>query len=213
MDECAIGIATLAGFYNQTACANTRLVYVESGTDEDSIEKIVELGRKMVKAYAMIPPLLSVPFVQRNRELEAEMDAVRDEDDFYHVEGDTLNGGFVVSKFNDRVEFFDKLNNKVVNFVPVDKLEDVIKWCDDTTQTVGLYPESRREGLRDTFALAGIQRLVSLEGGDPMTVYGNSHHMPPGSPHDGIEPMRRSVRWVVDMRPADHEAALSIAAE
>jgi hypothetical protein len=46
-----------------------------------------------------------------------------------------------------------------------------------------------------------------------MTVYGNSHHMPPGSPHDGIEPMRRSVRWVVDMRPADHEAALSIAAE
>jgi hypothetical protein len=213
MDECAIGLATMAGFYNQTACANTRLVYVESDTDEDSIDKVVELGRKMVRAYALIPPLLSVPFVHRNIELQAEMDAVALEDDFYHVEGDTLNGGFVVSKFNDRVEFFDKLNNKVVNFVPVDKLEDVTKWCDDTTQTVGLYPEARREGLRDTFALAGIQRLVSLEGGDPMTVYGNSHHMPPGSPHDGIEPMRRSVRWVIDMRPADHEAALSIAAE
>lgn len=213
MDECAIGLATLAGFYNQTACANTRLVYVESDTDDASIEKVVELGRKMVAAYALIPPLLSVPFVTRNRELEAEMEAVALEDDFYHVEGDTLNGGFVVSKFNDRVEFLDKLNNKVVNFVPVDRLEEVVKWCDDTTQTVGLYPEARRESLRDTFALAGIQRLVSLEGGDPMTVYGNSHHMPPGSPHDGIEPMRRSVRWVVDMRPAHHEAALSIAAE
>jgi hypothetical protein len=213
MDEAAIGLATMAGFYNQTACANTRIVYVESATDDDSIARVVELGRKMVDAYAQIPPLLSIPFVTRNRELEAEMEAVALEDDFYHVEGDTLNGGFVVSKFNDRVEFFDKLNNRVVNFVPVDNLTDVIKWCDDTTQTVGLYPETRRAELRDAFALAGVQRLVSLEGGDAMTVYANSHHMPPGSPHDGIEPMRRSVRWVVDMRPADHDMELSIAAE
>lgn len=213
MNEAAVGLATLAGFYNQTACANTRVVYVESDTGEDSIAQVVELGRKMVAAYAALPPLLSVPFVEPNRELEAEMDAIRDEDDFYHVEGDTLNGGFVVSKFNDRIEFFDKLNNRVVNFVPVDDLTDVLKWCDDTTQTVGLYPESRRAELRDAFALAGVQRLVSLEGGDPMTVYGNSHHMPPGSPHDGIEPMRRSVRWVVDMQPAHHEMPLSVAAE
>ncbi|CAN7655144.1 hypothetical protein LJR219_005202 [Phenylobacterium sp. LjRoot219] len=216
MDEAAVGLATMAGFYNQTACANTRIVYVESDTGEDSIQKVVELGRKMVAAYATLPPLLSVPFPVPNRELDAEMEAVALEDDFYHVEGDTLTGGFVVSKFNDRVEFFDKLNNRVVNFVPVDDLNDVIKWCDDTTQTVGLYPEARRAGLRDTFALAGIQRLVSLQGGDPMTVYANSHHMPPGSPHDGIEPMRRSVRWVVDMQPAHAQidaAALEVAAE
>ena len=105
IDEAAIGLATLAGFYNQTACANTRIVYVESGTDDDSIAQVVELGRKMVAAYPMLPPLLSVPFTERNRELEAEMDAILDQDDFYHVEGDTLSGGFVVSKFNDRVEF------------------------------------------------------------------------------------------------------------
>lgn len=213
MDEAAIGLATLAGFYNQTACANTRIVYVESDTDEDSIAKVVDLGRRMVAAYAGLPPLLSVPFVEPNRELEAEMAAIVDEDDFYHAEGDTLNGGFIVSKFNDRVEFYDKLNNRIVNFVPVDNLLDVIKWCDDTTQTVGLYPESRRVDLRDAFALAGVQRLVSLAGGDAMTVYANSHHMPPGSPHDGIEPMRRSVRWVVDMAPPAGEVELGIAAE
>jgi hypothetical protein len=213
MDEAAIGIATLAGFYNQTACANTRIVYVESGTDDDSIEQVIALGRKMVAAFADLPPLLSTPFARPNRELEAELAAVALEDDFYHVEGDTLNGGFVVSKFNDRVEFFDKLANRVVNFVPVDDLLDVIKWCDDTSQTVGIYPESDRARVRDSFALAGVQRLVSLAGGDAMTVYANSHHMPPGSPHDGIEPMRRAVRWVVDMRPADHVAAMSIAAE
>lgn len=213
MDEAAIGLATMAGFYNQTACANTRLVYVESDTDDASIEKVIQLGRKMVAAYAKLPPILSTPFVTPNRELEAEMAAVALDDDFYHVEGNTLTGGFVVSKFNDRVEFFDKLNNRVVNIVPVNDLMDVLKWCDDTTQTVGIYPESIRTRVLDVFALAGVQRLVSLAGGDPMTVYANSHHMPPGSPHDGIEPMRRSVRWVVDMRPADENVPLSIAAE
>jgi len=213
MDEAAIGLATLAGFYNQTACANTRIVYVESGTDDEEIEQVIALGRKMVAAYATLPPLLSTPFPAPNRELEAEMAAVSLDDDFYHVEGDTLAGGFVVSKFNGRVEFYDKLANRVVNFVPVDDLADVLPWCDDTTQTVGIYPETIRERVLDVFALAGIQRLVSLSGGDPMTVYANSHHMPPGSPHDGIEPMRRSVRWVVDMRPPEEEVALAVAAE
>ncbi len=219
MDEAAVGLATLAGFYNQTACANTRIVYVESDTDEASLDKVIDLGRRMVAAYDGLPPLLSVPFTVPNRELEAELAAVSLEDDFYHVEGDTLKGGFVVSKFNDRVEFYDKLANRVVNFVPVNDLKDVLKWCDDTTQTVGIYPESIRPRLLDLFALAGVQRLVSLSGGDPMTVYANSHHMPPGSPHDGIEPMRRSVRWVVDMRPmaeagaAHDDMALGLAAE
>ncbi len=212
MDEAAVGLATLAGFYNQTACANTRIVYVESDTDDDSIEQIVALGRRMVAALAELPPLLSVPYTTPNRELEAEMAAVALEDDFYHVEGDTLAGGFIVSKFNDRVEFYDKLANRVVNFVPVDSLADVVKWCDDTTQTVGIYPEMIRDQWLDVFALAGVQRLVSLAGGDAMTVYANSHHMPPGSPHDGIEPMRRAMRWVVDMRPADH-AEMALAAE
>jgi hypothetical protein len=101
----------------------------------------------------------------------------------------------------------------VVNFVPVDDLADVLKWCDDTAQTVGIYPESDRARVLDVFALAGLQRLVSLSGGDPMTVYADSHHMPPGSPHDGIEPMRRSVRWVVDMRPSAQDVAYDIAAE
>ncbi|MFT3965066.1 MAG: acyl-CoA reductase [Sphingobium sp.] len=213
MEEAAIGLATLAGFYNQTACANTRIVYVESDTDEASLGRVIDLGRRMIAAYAGLPPLLSTPFARPNRELEAEMAAVALEEDFYHVEGDTLTGGFILSKFNDRVDFYDRLNNRVVNFVPVDSLRDVLKWCDDTTQTVGIYPESIRARWLDLFALAGVQRLVPLAGGDPMTVYANSHHMPPGSPHDGMEPMRRSVRWVVDMRPAPATADLSVAAE
>jgi hypothetical protein len=213
MDEAAIGLATISGFYNQTACANTRIVYVESDTDEDSMEKVVELGRKMLAAYPSLPPVISTAAAGPNRELDAEMDAIALDDDFYHVQGDTVNGGFVVSKFNDRVDFYDKLNNRVVNFVPVDDLLDVVKWCDDTTQTVGIYPESVRNRLLDSFALAGVQRMVSLTGGNPMQVFEDMHHLPPGVPHDGIEPMRRNVRWVIDHRPGHEAVPLSIAAE
>jgi len=213
MDEAAIGLATITGFYNQTACANTRIVYVESDTDEDSMDKVVELGRKYLAALPTLPPVISTAAAGPNKDLDAEMDAIALEDDFYHVEGDTVNGGFIVSKFNDRIDFYDQLNNRVVNFVPVDDLLDVVKWCDDTTQTVGLYPESDRDRLIDAFSLAGVQRLVSLSGGDPMQVFHDMHTLPPGMPHDGIEPMRRAVRWVIDHRPAHNALPMSMAAE
>ena len=212
MAEAATGIAVISGFYNQTACANTRIVYVESNTDDESLERVVELGRKIVAAYQTLPPVISTAAAERNRELEAEMAAVALEDDFYNVGGDTLNGGFVVSRFSDRVEFYDKLNNRVVNLVPVPDLLDVAKWCDDTTQTVGIYPESTRDRLLDTFALAGVQRMVALQGGDPMKIFEDMHRLPPGMPHDGIEPMRRNVRWVIDHRPTEGAVKLSVVA-
>lgn len=213
MDDAATGLAVISGFYNQTACANTRIVYVEADDDEESIGRIAELGRRMLAAYAKLPAVISTPLPAINRELDAEMEAIALEDDFYHVEGNTLTGGFIVSKFPDRVDFYDKLNNRVVNFVPVPDLSQVAKWCDDTTQTVGVYPESLRDRLLDPFALAGVQRLVPLVGGDAMQIFHDMHKLPPGMPHDGIEPLRRAVRWVIDHRADDQGAALAIAAE
>lgn len=213
MDEAAMGIAVIAGFYNQTACANTRIVYVESDTDDDSIDKLVALGSKVVAAFKTLPPVISTPVAKRNQDLEAEMEAIALEDDFYHVEGDTLTGGVIVSKFADRIDFFDQLNNRVVNLVPIADLIEVTKWCDDTTQTVGVYPEALREKLLDPFALAGVQRLVSLTGGDALQLFHDMHTLPPGMPHDGIEPLRRNVRWVIDQRAPDNVVPMAIAAE
>jgi hypothetical protein len=213
MTEAATGLAVISGFYNQTACANTRIVYVESDTDEDSLERVIELGRRIVAAFQTLPPVISTQAAAANKELEAEMEAVALDDDFYHVEGDTVRGGFVVSKFSDRIDFYDKLNNRVVNLVPMPDLLEVVKWCDDTTQTVGVYPEALRDRVLDTFSLAGVQRMVPLAGGDPMQIFKDMHTLPPGMPHDGIEPMRRNVRWVIDHRPAERAVPLSVAAE
>jgi hypothetical protein len=213
MEEAAMGVAVVSGFYNQTACANTRIVYVESDTDDESLERVIALGRKILAAYPKLPEVISTPAAQPNKELEAELQAVALEDDFYHVEGDTVDGGFVVSRFSNRVDFYDQLNNRVVNLVPMPNLLDVAKWCDDTTQTVGVYPEALRERVLDTFSLAGVQRLVPLVGGDPMRIFQDMHTLPPGMPHDGIEPMRRNVRWVIDHRAAAAGVSLEVAAE
>ena len=206
MQEAATGLAVISGFYNQTACANTRVIYVESKLDEESLDRVIELGRKIVAAYKTLPTVISTPFAVPNKELEEELKTASLEDDFFHAEGDTLNGGFVVSKFSDRVDWYDQLNNRVVNLVPVENLLDVTKWCDDTTQTVGVYPEIARERVIDAFSLVGVQRMVPLKGGDPMQIFADMHTLPPGMPHDGIEPMRRNVRWVIDHRPVEEPA-------
>jgi hypothetical protein len=59
------------------------------------------------------------------------------------------------------------------------------------TQTVGVYPESLKQTLRDTLPFYGAQRLVSLGyAADPSMAV----------PQDAIEPVRRMVKWIVDER-------------
>ena len=49
---------------NQTACSNTRLVYVESGTDEDSLDRLAQFGRMIVAAYQSLPTFMSESIVK-----------------------------------------------------------------------------------------------------------------------------------------------------
>ncbi|MEP6870206.1 MAG: acyl-CoA reductase, partial [Novosphingobium sp.] len=206
MDEAATGIAVMAGLMNQTACVNTRMVYVECGDDDESLAKLEDLGRRVVAALKTLPSFFSTPAAAPNAELEAELQAVAMEDDFYTVLGNTVEGGVVISRFPDRVDFYEQLNNRVINLIPVPDLLDVVKWCDDTTQNVGIYPESLRDRLIGPFALAGVQQFVPLSGGDPVKVYREFNSQPAGMPHDGIEPLRRSVRWVIDHRAPAEQA-------
>ena len=79
----------------------------------------------------------------------------------------------------------------MANVVPVDAVEDVLPAINAYTQTIGIYPESLKTQLRDTLGLHGAQRLISL---------GYAAHANVALPQDGIEPVRRMVRWVVDER-------------
>ena len=80
---------------------------------------------------------------------------------------------------------------RTVNVVPVRDLHEATRYVDTSTQTVGVYPDERRAGVRDAMCASGAQRIVALGasiGTEP----------PHGRPHDGFNVLHRMVRWVVE---------------
>ncbi len=196
MEEAAIGVAYMAGRMNQTACSSTRVVYVECGTDDADLERLEQFGRAVHGAFLVMPPHESTNPKRPDHELDAELEALALDDDWYRVIGNTSTAGVVVSRTDEPVEFADRLNNRVVNLVPLADLTRVLRWVDESTQTVGIYPERLREQLRDRLARHGVQRIVPL--GTSITKPTGDPEQYLGIPHDGTEPMRRMVRWVLD---------------
>jgi hypothetical protein len=207
MRAAAYGVAARAGFFNQTACASTRVVYVECDTDEDDLERLERFGHAVHEAFGRLPAAVSTAPKEPSPSLDAELDALRLDDDFYRVLGDSSSAGVIVSRTEEPVEFADRLNNRIVNLVPVRDITRVPRWVNEGTQTVGVFPERLRTKLRDGLAIHGVQHILPLlgdasesdrtdiysidpDGADPAQRY--------GAPNDGFEPMRRMVRWVLD---------------
>lgn len=195
--EAAVRIATDVGTGNQTACSSCRIVYVMCGTDDDGIEKLKQLGQLTYDAILALPSDLSTMPKRYDPELKSNIDALRLNDDWYTViGGERGEGAVIVSHTSDLVDFFEYLNDRTVNLVPVDTIDEVLDAVDAYTQTVGVFPDSLADELRHQVALAGGQRLVSL---------GYAFNGPGlVGPQDGIEPMRRMVKWIVSERPQPH---------
>jgi hypothetical protein len=188
--EVAKRIAADVGLLNQEACVNARVIYVESGTDEQGIARINRLGQMVYEALLDLPDNGSAPCTSFNRELRAEIEAIRLEGDYYRVIGAIGNeGGVIVSQFDEPVDFSRLLSGRVGNLVPIDSLETAIGSVNAYTQTIGVYPESLKLRIRDRLSQQGAQRIVSLGYATSFTV---------GSPQDAIEPMRRMCKWIVD---------------
>jgi Acyl-CoA reductase (LuxC) len=198
MAEAARGIALMAGHMNQTACSSTRVVYVECSTDEEDLTRLEELGQEVHRAFGELPQEISTAPKRPDPDLDDELQAVALDDEYYRVVGDSSFGGAVVSRTEEPVEFCDRLTNRIVNLVPVADITRVPQWVSEETQTVGIYPERLREELRDDLALHGVQRTIPLGANQTANPPGADPEQRFGMPHDGMEPMRRMVRWVLD---------------
>jgi hypothetical protein len=197
LHEAAIGVAVMAGRLNQSACSNARLVYVECGDDEDDLERLEALGREIHRCFDLLPESESTAPKVPAPDLDDELGALALDEDYYRVIGDARSAGVVVSRTEDPVDFADRLRNRVVNLVPVSEIAGVTRWLSEATQTVGVYPSSLRDRLRDPIALVGVQQIRSLRTSlDGYVVDDGRYTML--LPHDGMEPMRRMVRWTVD---------------
>lgn len=179
---------------NQVACAASRIVYVLCGTDDDGVEKLKALGQAAYDAMHRLPDVLTTKPKRYDPDLKAHVDGLRFADDFYTViGGEQGEGAVIVSHTADRVDFWEYLADRTINLVPVDTLDEVLEVVDAYTQTVGIWPERLREVVRHKGALHGGQRFVQLG-----YVFNG-----PGlvGPQDGIEPMRRIVKWIISEEP------------
>ena len=190
MQDAARRVALDIGVYNQQACLNARVVYIQSGTDKEGIEKANRFGRLVYEAIQQIPRYLSNPVEALEPALAEEMEGLRYAPDLYKVFGGGGQGAVIVSQYDEPVEFSPLLANRVANLVPIDDLQTAIQAVTAYTQTIGIYPADLIPQIRDDLAIAGAQRLVTLGYvATKRTVAG---------PQDGIEPMRRMCRWILN---------------
>lgn len=167
--------------YNQSACTASRIQFVE-GSVEDVDRFCAALQERLgVERHTASEIGPRVP-----ADLREEIDALRDMAPYYRVWGDFSGRGIVI-RSDEPVDFYP--DYKIVNVVHVASLEDAAAHANVATQTVGVFPPSRKAALRDGLASAGVQRIVSL---------GAAGTGSPGIPHDGFLPLARLVRWVND---------------
>ena len=194
MRAVALRAAADLGGWDQEACVNARVMYVESGTDARGLELANRFGRYLFEALQQLPKSTSAGSTRFNPELKQEVQALLQNDTFYRVFTDPQRlektGAVIVSQMSEQVDFPTLLYGRVGNLVPVDNIEQALHALNSSTQTVGIYPDDLRLRLRDRVAIMGGQRLMPL---------GYAIRGTMASPHDGMEVERRMCRWVADM--------------
>lgn len=188
MREAAVRLASDIGAINQKGCVCARVVYVQSGTDAEGLEKLNTFGQYVYDAMLGLPNVISTKPKRYEPRLKAEVDALRLDDEWYKVIGGKDGEGAVIcSQIPEPVSFSASLDDRTANLVPVDELSEMMDAVDAYTQTVGIYPEHLKDELKDVLPLYGAQRIVSL---------GYAAAMKFAAPQDSIEPVRRMGKWI-----------------
>ncbi|MNC21390.1 acyl-CoA reductase [Pseudomonas jessenii] len=199
MREAAVRLAADIGAINQKGCVCARVVYVQSGTDEQGLEKLNTFGQYVYDAMIGLPNTLSTTPKRYDQGLKAHVDALRLDDEWYKVIGGKEGEGAIIcSQLPEPVSFSASLDDRTANLVPVDDLSEMMAAVDAYTQTVGVYPENIKDQLKDVLPLYGAQRIVSL---------GYAAAMKFAAPQDSIEPMRRMGKWISNQIAAPQTCA------
>lgn len=188
MRDAALRLAHDIGYNNQEACVNSRVAWVETGTDPAGLRTAETFARMVFDAIQAFPRAMSTPAAALDPALREELAALRYSDEFRLVAGGGTEGAMIVSQVEEPVEFAHLLMNRVGNIVPVDDLATAVRATTAYTQTVGVWPDALGDAIREDLALAGAQRIVTLG-------YAAGFGIP--AVQDGIEPLRRMCRWIL----------------
>jgi hypothetical protein len=166
---------------NQQACVSSRVQFIEG-----SVEEVDRFCALLQARLGVARPMCSAIGNPLPTEMRAAIDGLRDLEPDYRVWGG-YEGKGVVIRSADPVDFYP--DGRVVNVVPVNDIQEALRYVNVATQTVGVFPAERKIGLRNPLASAGVQRVVEL---------GRAVNIEAGLPHDGFLPLSRFVRWLND---------------
>lgn len=189
MRDVAHRLAIDIGCYNQQACVNSRVVYVETGDDAEGIAQANRFGEILYEAIQALPGTVSGPARRLPTQLAEELQTIKIMSFDHKLYGGGVEGGVIVSQSSEPVDFAPILSDRVANLVPINDFDIPVASVTAYTQTIGIYPDALKEELRDRLVLAGAQRTVSLGYAAKSSIVG---------PHDGMEPFRRMCKWIVD---------------
>jgi hypothetical protein len=167
--------------FNQDACVCARFQFVEGTVEQvdQFCELLLEaLGGDSRYGDAVVPP--------PPKEIREEIEGLRMLEPLYRIFGRPDGRGIVI-RSSEPVSFHP--SGKTVNVIPVQRIEEGVTRANVATQTVGVYPSSRKRMVRDALASAGVQRVVPL---------GRAVEAGLGQPNDAFYPLQRFVRWVSD---------------
>ena len=189
MQKVAERLAIDIGYLNQQTCSSARVVYVQTGTHAAGIETANRFGKMVYDAVQNMPAHASGPVPRLTPALAEELQTLKLTSDEHKVFGGDRKGAVIVSQTDQPVDFAPLLNDRVANLVPFDDIEMPVRSVNSYTQTIGVYPDSLKARIRDRCVFNGAQRFTSL---------GYMLKAAMAGPHDGIEPVRRMCKWIVD---------------
>ncbi|MEP7133567.1 MAG: acyl-CoA reductase [Chloroflexota bacterium] len=173
-----------AGSFNMESCGSARFHFVQTTTDQAKA-----YARRLYLHMQNQDPALSAMPKNFPTELHDELEAARTQDDLYYVVGgEKQEGAVVVSLTGEAPDFFP--THKVVVVIPfTGSPAQLAERIHPSTQTVGIYPESLKDELRDVLVARGVCRFISI---------GHTIDYAIGGPFNSYEIMRRACRWILD---------------
>ncbi len=181
LEEAALKASIDVMIYNQKACTASLVHYVE-GTEEQANEyagilcKILNKWDKEMPNFVHPSAIGHIKRMRRGRYANAG----------WHVNnrGDDFSSGVAVIPGD-----FDILDHPMCRLVvvrPVARLEDALKYTNQHVSTIGVYPEERRNELRDNILARGVSSVFPL---------GQCERVYAGMPHDGMRVLSELVDW------------------
>jgi hypothetical protein len=166
---------------NQKACIASLIHYIE-GSVEDAERYAAAVERSLARWDAQLPhPLLNR---QRGQLKRLERGVLLDGRVRFHEVDGAYRSGVVVAPHEFPIK--DHPMCRLIVVRPVSNLDECLQYLHPAVATVGIFPDHRRQSLRDRVAARGVSNVVPL---------GHAGAAAVGSSHDGMLVLSELVDW------------------